>query len=144
MTEPFATVSDYREIAAAIRRRIIDLNIAQEIVEDLAGIPRGYIPKITSDPPMRRASPYTLLLVLQALSLRVSLTHDPVMAAKMAHRYEPRKTKRSLACYEKQASPKQASILTPDFLKVRARRGGLVERRDCQGPAAPILQERRP
>jgi hypothetical protein len=31
---------------------------------------------------------------------------------------------------------------TPDFLRTRARRGGLVGRRDCQKPAAQTLQER--
>jgi hypothetical protein len=132
----FAVVDEYRGLARAIRDRIISLNISLETAENLAGIPPGYMAKITSDPPLRRASPYTLLLVLQALSLKVTLTHDPQMAERMQHRYEPRKAKRPLARCEKQASPKQASILTPDFLRTRARLGGI-------GRAARLSEARR-
>jgi hypothetical protein len=80
-------VSDYRELAKAIRDRITQLGISLETAEELAGVPSGYLSKMTGERPLRRASPYTLLLVLQALSLKVTLTHDAAMAERMTKRY---------------------------------------------------------
>jgi hypothetical protein len=54
VTDTVAVVTDYQELAAAIRQRITELDISQETVENLAGIPSGYLAKITSNPPLRR------------------------------------------------------------------------------------------
>jgi hypothetical protein len=124
MTDEFA-VSDYRDLASAIRARIIELNISLETAETLAGIAPGYLAKITSDPPQRRASPYTLLLVLQALSLRLTLTVDPQMLERMKHRYEPRKIKMVRA----QAWTQRIIELTPDYRRRVASLGGQARAR---------------
>jgi hypothetical protein len=113
-------VVDYRGLAKAIRDRINELNISLGTAETLAGIAAGSMAKITSDPPMRRASPYTLLLVLQALSLKVNLTHDPEMAAKMSKRYVKRKERMVRSAV---GTPKVIE-LTPDHMRRIGRMGG--------------------
>jgi hypothetical protein len=115
-----AAISDYRELARAIRSRIVQLGISLETAEEIIGTPAGYLSKITSDPPQRRASPYLLLLILQGLGLKMTLTVDPVMAGKLAHRYTPRKT----TVVRAKQGLQQIVELAPDYRRRIASLGG--------------------
>jgi hypothetical protein len=89
-----AAISSDRELLAAIRKRIDQLELTHEVVEELAGLPRGYGAKVWSDTPPKRISAHTLFWVLQSLGLRMRLEVDPALVAKLQHRWVPRKMAR--------------------------------------------------
>src|SRR5262249_23894739 len=121
LSHAFAVVDDLPSLMVAIKRRIDDLGITLETVEHLSGIPSGYLSKITGDPPMRRASPYTWFLVLQALSLKLTLTVDPPMAERMKDRYVPRKAKKPV----RRETPNAVQFAPGHFKKIGSQ-GGLA------------------
>jgi hypothetical protein len=76
MTGVVAVCRDHSELMKAIRERIKQLNITLESLEEAAGLPSRYCPKILAPVPIRRVTPYTTFLLLQALGLRVELVED--------------------------------------------------------------------
>jgi hypothetical protein len=90
----FATADDLQSLTNAIRRRVDELGITLDTLEVLSGITAGYASKCLSDPPMRRATPWTWFLMLQALGLKVALIEDPAAVEKMRRRWLPRKAKK--------------------------------------------------
>jgi hypothetical protein len=62
-------VSTYQDMIAVIRARIEELDVTYSFVDDAAGLQDGYTAKLLTNPPMRRASPYTQFLIYQALGL---------------------------------------------------------------------------
>jgi hypothetical protein len=72
----YAEITDYPGLLAAIRARIAELGVSLECVDSIAGISDRYLTKLTCNPPMKYFGAFTLLLVLQALGLKVVLIHD--------------------------------------------------------------------
>jgi hypothetical protein len=80
LSEPFAVVSDHNQWLAAIRRRIADLNLSYETVNDLAGLQGNYLSKIIGDPPQKTR---TMFLVAQALGLDTQLVENQELIEKL-------------------------------------------------------------
>jgi hypothetical protein len=89
-----AAITSDRELLAAVRRRIDQLKITHEVLEELAGLPRGYGSKVWSDTPPKRISVHTLFWVLQSLGLKMRLEVDPALVEKLQHRWVKRKMAR--------------------------------------------------
>jgi hypothetical protein len=117
-----ATVSDHNQWLAAIRRRIQELGISYEVAGDLAGLHSNYLAKIISDPPPKRASPFTMFLVAQALGLDMQLVENRELIEKLKGRW----TKRKLTKIKKPmpADSMHKMEIPIDTLRRRARAGG--------------------
>jgi hypothetical protein len=109
------------ELLAAIRDRIAELNTTHAAVENASGAQLGYISKCVGDDPPKRISLWLALLLLQTLGLEITLTPAPGFE-RFAYRLEPRKNARKEA-------RKARKDLPPDFLRRRARLGGLARAR---------------
>ena len=133
LSEPFAVVADHNQLLAAIRRRVEELELSYEVVEHLAGLQSGYLAKIIGNPPIKRASPFTSFLILQALGLRVKLEKDPELIEKLSKRWTKRKLPKS-----KKSIPDAGTYkyeVTPDLMRRRGRLGGYAR-------AAKLSRER--
>jgi hypothetical protein len=101
----------------AIRDRIEQLETTHATIEAVSGLQSGYLSKITSDPPPKRMSMWTALLLLESLGLQVSLSIAPDFTERFAHRLERRKLVRTKARKARTSS-------SPDFLRWRSKLGG--------------------
>jgi hypothetical protein len=68
--EPFAIVQQYDDLVAAIRRRVVELDVPYESVDDTAGLPARYLGKLLSSPPMHFGRE-SLIPTLSALGLKL-------------------------------------------------------------------------
>jgi len=108
------------ELLAAIRDRIAELNTTHAAVESVSGAQLGYVSKCVGDNPPKRISLWLALLLLQTLGLEITLTPAPNFE-RFAYRLEQRKLVRKEA--------RKARGFAPDFLRRRAKLGGLARAR---------------
>jgi hypothetical protein len=119
---PIATVSDHNALLAVIRRRVAELDVSYEVINEIAGLQSNYLGKVISNPPPKRMGMYIAFLILQTLGLQFHVSVAPDFEKRMAHRLERRKLSAKKPCGRR----RQKRELTPDFLAHRARRGGLA------------------
>jgi hypothetical protein len=120
MAETFATVADHNQMLLALRRRVDEWGTTLESLEIEAGLQSGYAAKLLSKNPIRRASPFIIFLMAEALGLQITLTESP-NAERMKQRHSQRRIAKS--------KPAAAGIpkvieLPPDFMRRIARAGG--------------------
>lgn len=132
----YATASDHNALLAAIRRRIDELELPHQVVEHLAGLQNGYLTKVIANPPPKRASPFTLFLIVQALGLDMQLVENPQVMERLRPRYEKKKLKRKIR-------PAGRIVeLTPDFYKRISRMGNDARSRkltpECRSELARV------
>jgi hypothetical protein len=127
-TGVFATARDHAELMAAIRKRIQHLNITLESLELAAGLPSRYCPKILGKNPIRRTTPYSIHLLLQALGLEIHLVESPELTAQYTDKLERSRMRRACSHSGGVKAPVRFE-LGPDFLKRIGRLGGLSSRR---------------
>jgi len=119
----FATVNDHNALLAATRRRVDELELPHQIVEDLAGLQSGYLSKVLADPPPKRMGAFTSFLILQALGLDMQLVENPQAMERLRPRFEKRKLRRKIR-------PAGRIVeLTPDFYKRISRMGNEARRK---------------
>jgi hypothetical protein len=133
LSEPFAVVADHNQLLEAIRRRIQELGLSYEVVNDLAGLQQNYLTKVISNPPPKRMSPFTQFLILQALGLRVRLEEDPELIEKLKGRWSKRKLRKSMRTA---VSIDRVIELPPDFMRRISRMG-------CEARMRKLSPERR-
>jgi hypothetical protein len=109
----------------AIRGRVAALDVSHEIIEEIAGIQRGYLSKVTADPPPKRMGAFTWFLILQAIGLDMQLVENPDLTAKLKPRWTKRKVVRKLV------RPAGRIVqLTPDFYSRISRMGNEARSRN--------------
>ena len=81
-----AVARDHSEMMRAVRERIKQLNITLESLEESAGLPSRYAPKILGTVPIRRVTPHTIHLMLQALGLEIHLVESPELMEKYTNK----------------------------------------------------------
>ena len=117
----FRAVVDHHEaLLDALRRRVAELGLTLETVENIAGLPVGYASKVLSDPPQKRMNAFTWFLVAQALGLRMVLEEDLELAEQMRGRWRKRHNKKPI-----HSQPRIVQF-TPDQLRLMGRRGGFA------------------
>jgi hypothetical protein len=85
-----AEVRDYAGFTAALRAWITKLNTNYECINDIAGLPSGYLAKLISATPVRSFSRISLGSTLGAMGLKLLLAVDHEKLAAMRPRYLPR------------------------------------------------------
>jgi hypothetical protein len=112
-------VRDEAALLAAIRARLIELNITYGCLDDVALLPEGYTSKLLCQPPLKHAGALTLWSILGTLGFDISLVpHD--IPAHIRERLIARKC-------PPQASGRKPAVeyrLTHVFLRKIARLGG--------------------
>jgi hypothetical protein len=98
-----AIVSEYSELHAALRRRMHELDISRETLNEIAGLQSGYSGKLLAPLPGRILGPISLGAILGALALKLVIIEDPAQL----ERLRPRLTKRHRG-YRRGAKPKES------------------------------------
>jgi hypothetical protein len=119
-----ATCNDHNGLLEAIRRRIAELGVSYETVNELAGLPGNYLTKIISDPPPKRMSPFAMFLVTQALGLDVQLVENQQLIEKLSKRWTKRKLRRPTTRVPDNGTHVYKYEVTPDLMRRRGRLGG--------------------
>lgn len=89
-----ATVSDYAGLLAAVRARVVELNITHENLDAVSGIQSGYAGKLLCNPPIRNFGLVSLGLVLGGLGLKLLVVEDEEALARVRSRLAPRRAAR--------------------------------------------------
>jgi hypothetical protein len=75
-------VHDERELIAAIRARLVELDISYDTLDTAALLPDGYTGKLLAPEPIKHAGALTLWNILGTLGYRIALIHDPDLLAR--------------------------------------------------------------
>ena len=103
-------VEHSEQLLAAIRRRVEELKLSHEVLDDLCTFSPGYASKLLSNPPTKRLGHFTLFLLLQVLALDILLIENP-------ERLEILKNPRHLRRRRLVLRAPRIVVLTPDFLR---------------------------
>jgi hypothetical protein len=85
----------YSEFVELLRSRLDAIDISMDQLDELAGLPRGYAGKVFGGCQTRRLGPITMWPMLQALGLKIHLTEDAELTAKMQSRYGGRQSRQA-------------------------------------------------
>jgi hypothetical protein len=106
-------VDDYADLVAVLRRRVDELGISREVLDDLAGLQYGYSSKTLGTRSMRVLGKYSLGLMLKALGLQLVVQVNESQMAKIRNRL----VQRDQAQVRIDTRP---SSITPDYsMKIR-------------------------
>jgi hypothetical protein len=109
--------SDYDGMLAAVRARAQELQVSGQEFDAYAGLPIGYLSKLTAaDRPVRRIGHSSMGVLYQALGIYCVVVEDPVATARLKARLKPRN-----GSFVR--SPLRI-VLTKRFLKINGRKGG--------------------
>ena len=88
MTEPrqIATVTTYPGLVAALRTRVEELSASGETLDEVSGLPAGYVSKLLSPNPVRRVGMKSLGPLLGALGLALVVVEDEAAMARYGKR----------------------------------------------------------
>ncbi len=75
--EVFATIDHHGHVVDALRRRIDHLGITFETAEAISGLQSNCLTKIAGSCQFKRMSVFTLLLLVEALGLTLTLNRKP-------------------------------------------------------------------
>ena len=85
-----AEFSDYAGMLDALRKRVNELALNGERFDEYAGLPRGYLSKLTGASPVRRIGMTSMAPVLNGLGLRCLLIEDQQATERLKSRVKPR------------------------------------------------------
>jgi hypothetical protein len=116
---PILLIHDERELIAAIRARLVELNITYSALDLAALLPDGYTSKLLAPEPMKHMGGLVLWSVLGTLGYRIALVHDEELLA----RFRARLTPRERAPQASGRAPPVTYALTHQFLRKIGRLG---------------------
>lgn len=92
MTEPrrIAIVSDYDGLIDALRKRIGELGLTNQTIDEITGLQPGYSGKLLGDAQIKKLGPLSFGTMLQALGLALVVVEDHAALARVAGRHEKR------------------------------------------------------
>ena len=91
---PLAVVTDYSGLVAALRERAIARKIAVSgEVNEVAGLPSGYVEKLIGPRPVRRLGIISLGPLLAVLGIKLAVIEDPEALARYGSRIGERQEK---------------------------------------------------
>jgi hypothetical protein len=89
-----ARAATYGELTAALRARLVELNINLATLDDVSGLPDRYAQKLLADPPIKSLGLASVGPVLGALGLRLVVEEDLEQFERVRGRLVPRKYRR--------------------------------------------------
>jgi hypothetical protein len=82
--------ADYAGMLAALRSRVVELNVNGERFDEFAGLPRGYLSKLIGVRPVRRISMTSMGPLFDALGIYCLVIENPMATARLKNRIRPR------------------------------------------------------
>lgn len=83
-------IPDYNAVVAAVRGRIDELRISHHVLEDIVGLPRGYIGKLLGPSRVKQMSLDSFLEIVEGIGMMPSIAPDLERVKRMERRYEQR------------------------------------------------------
>ena len=109
---------EYSDFVQIVRNRVLELGIHSARFEALAGLPIGYLSKLTSAHPIRRIGLVSMGPLLSAMGVKLVMVEDPSGTARL-RRLPPRN-----ASFVRAMPADACIVLTPRMLKRIRRLGG--------------------
>jgi hypothetical protein len=81
----------YPGMIAALRARIAELDVSGELLDELAGLPKGYCQKLLGTRPVKRIGALSLGDIFGALAVKAVLVEDTAALARISSRLTKRK-----------------------------------------------------
>jgi hypothetical protein len=88
--EPLAIVTDYPQLIAVLRRRVVELGTSLRAVDELAGLPDHYVQTLLALGGRRSLGRTSMGPILGALGLKLAVLPDDEALARIRHRLPPR------------------------------------------------------
>ena len=82
--------STYSEFLEALRTRVNELDVSGEVLDELSGLPKGYVHKLLGPRPTRGVGVRSLAEVLGALGCKCLLVEDASAMERISNRLVPR------------------------------------------------------
>jgi hypothetical protein len=73
----YAELSDHEGLRDALRQRVEQLNVSRTCLDEITGLPSGYVSKILAPYGRKRIGGLSLGLIVQAAGLKMVLVDDP-------------------------------------------------------------------
>jgi hypothetical protein len=86
-----ATFDSYAGMLDAIRRRVNELSVTGEGLDEYVGLPRGYYSKLAGAKPIRRLGMVSFAPVLNGLGLKCQFVEDQEATERLRSRVRPRR-----------------------------------------------------
>jgi hypothetical protein len=86
-----AVVGDYSGLIAALRDRCEALNVSNAMLDEVAGLPSGYVGHVLGVRPSRQLGRLSLGLVLGALGVKLIVAEDPEVLERVRGRLVKRR-----------------------------------------------------
>jgi hypothetical protein len=118
-----ARIEHSEALLAALRRRLVELNITHEVVDYLGGFQLGYCSKLLSNPPVKRLGHFSLFALLEVLALDIVLVENPERLETLKN---PAHLRRQRFLLKRPA----IQIFAPDFLRLNGSKGGRARARN--------------
>lgn len=71
-----ATFDNYLGLVAAVRARLLELDISFETLDEIAGLPLRYASKLLSEEPLKHFGPMSFDSVIGSIGVKVAFIHD--------------------------------------------------------------------
>ncbi|MBI3700583.1 MAG: hypothetical protein HY242_09105 [Afipia sp.] len=97
MTKAIGVASDYSGLVDLLRARKESLGYTCETLDEVAGLPSGYVGKLLGPGMVKKLGHLSLGLMLDALGLRIVLVEDPRLAKKAVLRSQQKSGSRGQA-----------------------------------------------
>jgi len=104
-----ATVTNYDELIEALRARMREINITNATLENIAGLPDGYLAKVVGKGRTKNLGPMSFEMIVQGLGLKLAVFEDHAATEKMRPRWAQRK--KSLPLLPMARTPPRATWL---------------------------------
>lgn len=85
-----AEIRDYRDLHAALRRRADALEVSRLNLDELCGLPAGYVSKLLAPKCMKAVGPISLGALLGVMGCKLVLEEDPGAFARIRRRLKKR------------------------------------------------------
>ena len=94
---PDVMIHSMEELLAALRARRDQLQLTHERLDDLSGLPSGYIGKLLAPVPIKNLGWLSFGLVLDSMGCALVLVEDPEQVQRVKSRWIPRERPRNAA-----------------------------------------------
>jgi hypothetical protein len=117
-----ARVDHYSAWLCMVRDRLKELEITHETLDLIAGLQRGYSSKLLAQPPIKRAGPFVMFIVQDALGLTSHVIEDPTKIAIVRDRLQKR-TYRQHKQFHERAGNGVVVHFTRDQMRIAGAKG---------------------
>ena len=115
-------VTHRAELIRLVRRRIAELDVTYESIDNICGFPSRYTSKLLCDPPIRGMSADSMFALLGALGLAALVQSDDVRLAALRQHHEWRPRRRNGPQYMPRPDLKSAAPLSAPVARSSGRR----------------------